>query len=270
MLTSCLAKIVRDYAKDYATDYAKSQLCTRLSGLSGCGNSQSGPTATTRSASGARATTTVAKLVNVATASTQCGAGSQCICNPLDVACNYCALAISQIQYCRDYLASQNLDESYLSDCLCYEVYPDPTYTYIGLWSPNYYDYAVGACPQFALTADPTDYALYTSATGYCRGRGNYYTAQLIDTATYELAAVTQAATTSVPATTRSGAASSVANTAIAAATSRTTGTDTASPASQSTSIPATANTVSYSSAASRVQLVRTFRSLLISWTVVS
>jgi hypothetical protein len=215
-------------------------------------------------------TTTVAKLVNVATASTQCEAGSQCICNPLDVACNYCALAISQIQYCRDYLASQNLDESYLRDCLCYEVYPDPTYTYIGLWSPNYYDYAVGACPQFAMTADPADYALYTSATGYCHGWGNYYTAQLIDTATYELAAITQAATTSAPGITRSAAASSATNTAIAAATSRTAGTNAASPASQSTSIPTPAAVVSYSSAASRMELVRTFCPLVVPRTVVS
>jgi hypothetical protein len=137
------------------------------------------------------------KTSSAAVATGTSGASSTDVCNPTDLACNYCLDAMLQIDYCEASLADAGFSEDYLSDCLCYGSYNDPQQGYYEAWSPMYFDVAFDYCPIYAATAAPTDLKAIKSVTHYCNGLGNYYSMTLTDTDTYELAIATAAPSTS-------------------------------------------------------------------------
>jgi hypothetical protein len=125
------------------------------------------------------------------------GASSTDVCDPTDLACNYCLDAMLQIDYCEATLADAGYSEDYLPDCLCYGSYNDPQEGYYEAWSPMYFDVAFDYCPVYAARVAPADLKAIKSATHYCNGLGNYYSMTLTDTDTYELAIATAAPLTS-------------------------------------------------------------------------
>jgi hypothetical protein len=116
---------------------------------------------------------------------------SSTTCAATDTACNYCALAFSQLDLCQSMIDSLGVDETYIFDCLCYEVDSNDDIE----WAPNFFDSAVASCPAYASTADSADVTLYQSFTGLCNTLGDYYAVSTTDTNSFVLAEATSAAT---------------------------------------------------------------------------
>lgn len=156
-------------------------------------------------------------------------------CNPSDVACNYCALAVDQVNTCNNTILSLGLPQNLLRDCLCYKDYTDPTDGPFFAFAPNYLDAALRACPDWARTADTANYQTWVSNTGFCSSQGDYWTMGLTDTAAYRLAIATSAPSVSTTSATRSGSSAAVITTSPTRAVAATTASSTVGAVPQTT-----------------------------------
>jgi hypothetical protein len=113
-------------------------------------------------------------------------------CDPSDTNCNYCNLALYELDICTSVIDPVN---DFLGDCLCYEATSNNASV---LWAPNYFDAAYSSCLPYASSSAKEYYSDVSSLQGLCSQWGNYGNASSMDENSYVLKAVATATGTAV------------------------------------------------------------------------